>query len=119
MIKKILCATIILAISGCAPAQNSNRYSKAPTIQPPYGRANLGTTTDRQLIDEAIRVAVTYLDAEKNSDAALFGTVTPHTSMTVVFDWTYVNNSGVSIEKASISGLKVQLQGFLEYYKRY
>lgn len=109
----LMCYVFIAA--GCATAQTT----KALHVPPTQGAARSEISSDKQLIDEAVSVAEKYWNAQKSSDAALFREVTPHESMKVVFDWSYVNKSDVFIEDALITGIKYHLQQFMIHHDKY
>jgi len=77
------------------------------------GSASSVTSTDEQILKDGVKTAETYWNAQKVSDIVLFRSVTPHESMHVVFDWSYVNKSDVLVEDAPIASIKSDLQNFL------
>ena len=112
---RLLALTFVLIslASGCAA-------SSGPTQVPPVeGTARTEILTDAQITEAAIKAAETYLNAQKTSDAALFHSVSPHESMSVIFDWAYVNKSDIVVESAPLAGIKGQLMAFSEHYGKY
>lgn len=101
---------LIVLLSGCASATAIKKQATPPV----YGSAKSVISNDKQSIDDAIRTAEIYLNAEKNSDFGAFSSVTPHTGMNVVFEWVYVNKSPIMIETAQVSGIKSHLMLFFE-----
>jgi hypothetical protein len=102
---------LIALVTGCSSAPTIKKQATPPV----YGSAKSDISSDKQSIDDAIHIAETYLNAEKNSDFGAFSSVTPHTSMNVVFEWSYVNKSSIYNESAQISGIKSHLMLFFEY----
>jgi hypothetical protein len=88
-------------------------------VPPVEGTARTEILTDDQITEAAIKAAETYLNAQKTSDAALFHSVSPHESMSVIFDWAYVNKSDIVVESAPLAGIKSQLIAFNEHYRKY
>lgn len=108
---KLVLVSFTVLTGGCAMTESA--------IPPVQGSAHSDISTDRQLIDEAIIAAEKYWNAQKTSDAVLFHSVTSHELMNVVFDWSYVNNSDILVESASISSIKYHLQEFILHYNKY
>jgi len=107
---KILLLSCAFLTGGCAMTEYN--------IPPVQGAAYSDISTDRQLIDEAIIVAEKYWNAQKTSNVELFRSVTPHT-MSVVFDWSYVNKTDILAESASLSGINYHLREFMLHYNKY
>jgi hypothetical protein len=72
-----------------------------------------------QILKDGVKTAETYWNAQKVSDAVLFRSVTPHESMNVVFEWSYVNKSDVLVEEAPVASIKSDIQNFFEHHKKY
>lgn len=115
MKNRILHLILIFVIAGCASPQ----ISKNTTSQPIYDTAKSSISNDKQSIEDVMRVAETYLNAQKNSDLGLFQTVTPYTEMDVVFDWTNVDKSTIFVETAQVDSIRSNLKLFLESHKSY
>mgnify|MGYP001469470559 CR=1 FL=1 len=81
--------------------------------------ANSQINSDSQIVKDGIKTAETYWNAQKISDEVLFHSVTPHESMNIVFDWSYVNKSNVLVEESSIPNIKSDLLNFFEHHKKY
>lgn len=103
-------------IISCVPACSTVRTQP---IKTPEGFASDGTLEDEQAINEAKAVAEIYWNAQKKSDSQVFSSVTPHPLMTVVFDWSFVNQSGIYFEEASIDKIKEHLKQCLFYWNKY
>ena len=105
---------LIALVFGCSPSQNIKKQATSPV----YGSAKSDVSNDNQSITDAVRIAEIYLNAEKNSDFGAFSSVTPHASMTVVFEWAYVNKTPIFSETSDISGIKSHLTLFFEADRR-
>ena len=108
----------IVLITGCASTPSTNAPSML-SVPPVEGTATSEILTDEKLTREAIAVAEKYWNAQKKADATLFRSVTPHESMNVVFDWSYVNKANILLEHAPTIGIKQHIQQFLEHHRRY
>ena len=75
--------------------------------------------SDSQIVKDGIKTAETYWNAQKKSDEVLFHSVTPHDSMDIVFDWSFVNRSDVLVEESPIKNIKSDLQKFFEHYNKF
>ena len=106
---------IVSFISACATTGPS-RQSQIPSVQ---GAALTIVSNDARLADEAVKVSETYLNAQKNADHELFRSVTPHESMNIIFDWSYINKSKVTIESAPLLGIKDHVLKFNEHQNKY
>lgn len=111
----ILTLFIASFISACATTGSSRQ----PQIPPVQGAALTVVSSDIGLADEAAKVSETYWNAQKNADSALFRSVTPHESMNIIFDWSYINKSEVIIESAPMSGIKGHILKFNEHHNKY
>lgn len=76
-------------------------------------------STDKKILEDGIKTAETYWNSQKVSDMVLFQSVTPHESMNVVFEWSYVNKSGVLVEDTPVADIKSHLQNFMGHQKKY
>lgn len=112
---KFLFLSFTVLTGGCA-MDESTRITSIPPVQ---GAAHSDISIDRQLIDEAIIVAEKYWNAQKTSDVVLFRSVTPHESMRIVFDWSYVNKTDILVEYAPINGIKYHIREFMLHYNKY
>ncbi|KFO68008.1 hypothetical protein ER57_07020 [Smithella sp. SCADC] len=106
---------IVSFISACATT-GSSRQPQIPSVQ---GAALTTVSNDARLTDEAVKVSETYLNAQKNADRELFRSVTPHESMNIIFDWSYINKSKVTIESAALLGIKDHVLKFNEHQNNY
>jgi len=106
---------IVSFISACA----TTGPSRQPQIQSVQGTALTTISNDARLTDEAVKVSETYLNAQKNADSELFRSVTPHESMNIIFDWSYINKSKVTIESAPLLGIKDHVLKFNEHQNKY
>ena len=109
----ILFLVCLVSLNACATARS------IPTIPEVDGTATFCTSDDESLLMAATSVAETYWNAQKTSDPVSFHSVTPHESMKVVFDWSFVNKSKILVEEATISNIKTHLQQFMFHYDQY
>lgn len=72
-----------------------------------------------KILNDGVKTAETYWNAQKVSDAILFHSVTPYESMNIVFEWSYINKTDVLVEEASVESIKSDIQQFLEHHKKY
>lgn len=95
---------------------SSTRVQQAPLVQ---GDARREIVSDRETTDAAVKAAETYWNAQKTADSALFRTVTPHESMNVIFEWSFVNKSEVVCESGQVAGIKYHLDKFNVHQNNY
>ena len=73
---------------------------------------------DPESIAAARATAEQYWNAQKTSDEAAFRAVTPHDNMNIVFDWSYVNQSAITVEKGPLSPIHDDLASCIEKKQR-
>ena len=93
--------------------------AKQPTASSQTAQVTTLTLTDDKAVAEARTVAEKYWNAQKTSDGALFHSVTPHDSMNVVFGWSFVKQSAITVEEGSIAPIRDNFQQFLAFHQRY
>jgi len=93
--------------------------AEQPTTSFQTAQARTLTLTDAKAIAEARTVAETYWQAQKTSNGALFHSVTPHDSMLVVFGWSFVTQSAITVEEGSIPPIRDNFQQFLALHQQY
>lgn len=96
----------------------STRDINPPNPEPTSARA-LTTATKENYSKTARQTAEAYWNSQKISDVQLFKSVTPHEQMKVVFAWTFVNESPISIEEGDIPRIRDDYQEFLRLHQEY
>lgn len=114
----VIVLAIIPLVVSCVTPRGTRSFS-VPQVPPVQGVANSEVIRDHQLIAAAVKTAKTYWNAQKIADRALFHSVTPHSSMNVIFDWSYVNKSDVLVESAPLSGIKAHILQFNAHHRKY
>jgi len=114
----VLALAIVPFAVGCVTPRGTGSFS-VPQVPPVQGTARSEVIADNQIADAAVKAAETYWNAQKTADSALFRSVTPHGSMNVIFDWSYVNKSDVVVESAPLSGIKTHILQFNEHNRKY
>jgi hypothetical protein len=105
--KKLLCIAYIICVAICFVGSiNAQENTLDHSI--------IITDENPQTLKSARNVADKYWNAQKIADDKSFSKVTPQELMSVVFDWSYVNQSNITIEKGSVSSIKDDLAACIQ-----
>lgn len=107
----IICI-VLLTVSTCLAGEETRPVIAA-------GQATVTTITDSKSMISARQIAEKYWNAQKLADERAFREVTAHDAMFVVFDWSYVNQSEITVEEGAITPIKDELAACIELKARY
>jgi len=110
-------ALLIICIIGLTVSTYLAGEETRPVVA--TSQATVTTITDSKSMLSARQIAEKYWNAQKLADEKAFREVTAHDAMRVVFDWFYVNQSEITVEKDAVTPIKDELAACINLRARY